>query len=124
VLVQQINKTPKNNFDLAYKYFSILSALNDLGLVKRDLQLLSYAVSLEKDISDIKTDFIKEYDTSLATIGNVISKLYKLRVLVKDKRVVKINPAIGLDFNNDFMLVIKFIHNKEEDNNNNNEDNR
>ena len=120
MLVQQINKTPKNNFDLAYKYFSILSALNDLGLVKRDLQLLSYAVSLEKDISDIKTDFIKEYDTSLATIGNVISKLYKLRVLVKDKRVVKINPSIGLDFNNDFMLVIKFIHNKEEDN----EDNR
>lgn len=120
MLVQQINKTPDSTFDLAYKYFSILSVLNDLGLVKRDLQLLAYSVSLEKDISDIKNDFIKEYNTSLATVGNVISKLYKLRVLRKEKRIVKVNPAIVLDFNKDFMLAIKFVHKKKT----NNEDNR
>jgi hypothetical protein len=119
VLVQQINKIPNNTFDLAYKYFSILSVLNELGLVKRDLQLLAYACSQEQNISDVKKVFIKEYNTSLATVGNIISKLYKLKVLRKEKKEVIINPAIVLDFNEDIMLVIKYIHNKE-----NNEDNR
>lgn len=109
-IVQKINSSPKNAFELAYKYFSIISVLNELGLVKRDLQLLAYAVSQEKNVSDVKIDFVKNYATSLATVGNIISKLYKLSILKKEKRVVKINPAIVLDFSNDLMLGITFKH--------------
>ena len=108
MLIQKIKHTPEDSFDLAYKYFSILSTINEMGLVKRDLQLLAYAVSQEKDVSDVKQEFVKIYNTSMPTVGNIISKLYKLNVLKKEKRVVKINPAIILDFKEDLLLGIKF----------------
>ena len=110
MIVQKLNNPVKDSFSLAYKYFSILSTLNNLNLVKRDCQLLAYAASEKKPISDIKEEFVEKFGTSLATIGNIISKLYALNILQKDKRVVTINPLLLIDFNNDLVMNIKFKH--------------
>ena len=45
-----------------------------------------------------------------STINNIISKLKKLGILVKDGSKVKVNPIIVLDFNKDITLEIKLLH--------------
>jgi hypothetical protein len=110
VVIQKLNSGVDNEFTMAYKYFTILSALNDLDLVKRDVQLLAYAASEKKPISDIKEQFVKKFGTSLATVGNIISKLYKRKILVKDKRIVTITPVLLINFNNNLVLNITLKH--------------
>jgi hypothetical protein len=110
MIVQKINTKIDGSFDLAYRYFFILSTVNSLELVKRDVQLLAYAISENKDVSDIKAEFVEKFGTSMATVGNIISKLYKLNILEKHKRVVKINPVFLFDFNKDLALALTFKH--------------
>lgn len=108
--IQKINTKVKGRYELAYKYFFMISTINDLELVKRDVQLLAYSIAENKPVSDVKKDFVKNYNSSMATVGNIISKLYKLNVLKKDKRTITINPAFLFDFSNDLGLGIKFSH--------------
>lgn len=109
-IVQKLSSPVKDDFEMAYKYFVIMSELNNLDLVKRDLQLLAYAASEKKPISDIKEEFVEKFGTSIATVGNIISKLYKKRVLVKNKRLVEIIPVLDLEFQKNIMLNITLIH--------------
>lgn len=110
MIVQKINIDVKDAYEMSFKYFSILSILNGMNLVKRDVQLLSYAISQDKPISAVKKEFVKKFGTSMATVNNIISKLYKLNILKKHKRVVKINPILLLDFNSDLMMGISLKH--------------
>lgn len=110
MVVQKINKQIEDSFDLAFKYYTILSTINDMGMVKRDIQLISYAISNSKHVSDIKTEFVEKFGTSMATVGNIISKLYRLNVLKKEKRVIKINPLLLFDFEGDLVLQIILKH--------------
>lgn len=111
MIVQKINsKVGGGSFELAYKYFSILSTLNNMNLVKRDMQLIAYSISKDKPINEIKKEFVVEYKSSMATVGNIISKLYSRKVLVKNRREVTVNPALLIDFNQDLGLAINFKH--------------
>lgn len=111
MIVQKLNSKVDGPFELACKYFNVLSILNDLHLVKRDVQLLAYSIEKEATVSEVKKEFVKEFKTSMATVGNIISKLYALKILVKDKRVVTINPVLLFDFKEDLGMVITFKNN-------------
>lgn len=117
MIVQKINVQIADSYELAYKYFHILSVVNDfkykgkpMELVKRDCQLLAYAISENKDVSEVKAEFVKKFGTSMATVGNIISKLYKLNILKKNKRVVSINPVLLFDFTKDLGLGLIMKH--------------
>lgn len=100
----------EDSYDMAYKYYSILSIMNELSLVKRDVQLLAYSVSEKKAVSEVKEEFIEKFGTSMATVGNIISKLYKKGILVKDKKVVSIVEVLNMKFENNFVLGMQLIH--------------
>lgn len=110
MIVQKINRNVEDSFELAFKYYTILSTINDMGMVKRDIQLIAYAISEDKDVSEVKDAFVKKFGSSMATVGNIISKLYRLNVLKKNKRVININPAIMFDFESDLALQIILKH--------------
>ena len=110
MIVQKINTQIDGSFDLAFKYFSILSTINDMEMVKRDIQLIAYSISENKPVSEVKTEFVEKFGSSMATVGNIISKLYKLNILKKNKRVVTVNPKLLFDFNSDLALQIVFKH--------------
>jgi len=111
MIIQKINNPNIDGaFEMAYKYFSILSVINDMGLVNRDIQLLAYAISQKKVVSEIKKEFAEKFNSSMPTIGNIISKLYRLNVLKKDKRLVSVNPALLIDFKQDLGLQIILKH--------------
>jgi len=110
-IVQKLRVTRDDSFLLAEKYYAILSAINNLKLTQREIQLMAFtAISGNMSYKHIREEFCKKHDTTSATINNIISKLKRMGVLVKNGSKVKVNPVILLDFSNNIMLEVKLFH--------------
>ena len=111
ILIQKLRKKEEDAFSIAKRYYTILSAINDLKLTEREIQLIAFAaIRGNMSYANIRKDFCDTFNTSSATINNIISKLKKINVLVKDGTKVKVNPVIILDFNKTLSLEIKLTH--------------
>lgn len=111
IILQKLKKVSDDNYMHAEVYYSILSALNNLKLTQREVQLVAFtAVRGNMSYANVKEEFCKRYNSSSPTISNIISKLKKMHVLVKDGGKIKVNPKISLDFSNDVTLEIKLTH--------------
>lgn len=106
MIVQKLGVTD-NEFLIAEKYYGILSVINNLKLTEREIQLVAFT-AIKGNISNanVREEFCKKYSTSSATINNIISKLKKLGMFIKEKGKVKVNPAIILEFKKDVLLAI------------------
>jgi hypothetical protein len=60
--------------------------------------------------ANVREEFCKKYKTTSPTINNIISKLKKLGIFIKETGKVKINPVIVIDFTKDLTLEIKLQH--------------
>lgn len=111
VILQRLKTIQRDEYSLAEMYYSLLSTVNHLKLTQREIQLIAFtAVRGNISYANIREEFCEKYDTSNPTINNLISKLKKLGVLVKDGSKVKVNPVILLDFTKDLTLEIKLTH--------------
>lgn len=110
-VVQKLKKEEKDVFFSAQRYYTILSAVNDIGLTKREIQLIAFtAIRGNISYSNIRQEFCEKYDSSSPTINNMISKLKRMGILVKDGSKVKVNSKIVLDFEKDVVLQITLKH--------------
>jgi Fe2+ or Zn2+ uptake regulation protein len=111
VVIQKLLKKVEDDYYMAEKYYSIISTINDLKLTQREIQLISFiAVKGNISYSNVKDEFCKRFDSSSATIYNMISKLKKINVLVKDNSKLKVNPIILIDFKKNIKLEIDLQH--------------
>ena len=111
IVLQKLRKAERDDTLLAERYYTILSAVNGLKLTQRELQLLAFgAVRGNISYANIRKDFCEKYGTTNASINNIISRLKKIGVLVKDGTKVKVNPQILLNFDHDITLEIKLVH--------------
>ena len=111
VILQKLRKKEDSDYLLAERYYIILSAVNDLGLTQREIQLMAFtAVRGNISYANIRQEFCEKYGTTNASINNIISRLKKMGVLVKDGGKVKVNPKILLNFENDVTLEIRLVH--------------
>jgi hypothetical protein len=80
-------------------------------LTNREIQLIAFA-AMKGNISyaNIRKEFCEKYDSTSPAINNIISKLKKMGVFVKDGTKVKVNPLILLNFDKDIILQISLIH--------------
>ena len=110
-ILQRLKRQEPDSFQLAEKYYSLLSAINNLKLTQREIQLIAFtAIKGNISYANIRKEFCDKYDTTSPTINNIISKLKKLGILVKDGTKVKVNPVIILNFDKDITLEIKLVH--------------
>ena len=110
-VVQKLKKPIKDNYASAELYYSVLSAINTLKLTQREIQLIAFtAIKGNISYANIREEFCKTYNSSAPTINNIISKLKKMGVFVKDGTKVKVNPLIILNFDNDVVLQITMTH--------------
>jgi hypothetical protein len=58
----------------------------------------------------VREEFCKRYNSTSPSINNIISKLKKVGIFVKENGKVKVNPIIVIDFKNDLTLEIKLVH--------------
>jgi DNA-binding MarR family transcriptional regulator len=110
-IIQKMKSKGPDLFSIAEKYYCILSAINNLKLTQREIQLIAFtAVKGNISYANIRKEFCEKYNSTSPTINNLISKLKKINVLVKDGTKVKVNPVIILDFNKDITLQINLTH--------------
>jgi predicted HTH transcriptional regulator len=111
-IVQKLKKQEQDVYASAQRYYSVMSAVNSLNLTQRELQLVAFtAVKGNISYKNIREEFCEKYKSSAPTINNLISKLKKLGVFVKEGSKVKVNSLINLNFENDVVLEIKIISN-------------
>ena len=111
IILQKLKNISEDSFSLAQKYYAILSAVNNLKLTQREIQLIAFA-AIKGNISyaNIRKEFCEKYNSTEPTINNLISKLKKSKVFIKDGTKVKVNPLIILKFNEDIKLEINLLH--------------
>ena len=108
IIVQKLKRNEKDVLSIAIRYYSILSAINNLHLTEREIQLVAFtAIKGNISYSTNREEFCKLYKSSSPTINNIISKLKKTGVLIKDTSKIKVNPSILLDFSSDIILQTK-----------------
>lgn len=115
--IQKLRKVETEVLTLAQRYYTILSAVNGLKLTEREIQLVSYtAIKGNISYSSNREEFCSLYGSSSATINNIISKLKKINILVKEASKIKVNPVILLDFKKDIYLGVKLeLHEKTQE---------
>lgn len=110
MILQRIKKNVKDEYELAEKYYSILSAINDLKLTEREIQLVAFtAVKGNITYANVREEFCKKHNTTSPTINNIISKLKKIKIFVKENNKVKVNPLIVVDFKKNITLQIQLL---------------
>jgi DNA-binding MarR family transcriptional regulator len=111
MILQRLKKELTNDIDISYRYYSVLSALNDLFLTKREIQLISFiSVFGSISLNENREKFCNSYKTTSATVNNMISKLKRRNLLIKKDGKIVVNPIISLDFSKDVSLEIKILH--------------
>ena len=99
MILQKILINVNTPLEIAEKYFAIMSVVNDLELAKREVQLVAFtAVKGNIHSERSKEEFVRHYNSSLATVGNIISKLSKNSLLKKGKKEVYVNKALLQEF--------------------------
>lgn len=112
IIVQKFLRKVEDNYAMAEKYYSMLSTINDLKLTQREIQLVAFtAIRGNISYSSIREDFCKKYNSTSPTINNIISKLKRIGVFVKDGTKIKVNPVIILPFDENITLELKMEHN-------------
>jgi len=110
-IIQKIGLTEEDALAMARRYYSVLSAMSNSSLTEREIQLIAFtAVRGNISYSTNREEFCTLYKSSSPTINNIISKLKKLGLLVKDGGKIKVNPLYLLDFNNNLVLQLSLFH--------------
>lgn len=111
IIVQRLKNVVNDDMSLAIKYYSILSAINNLNLTQREIQLVAFtAIKGNITYANVREEFCKTYNSTSPTINNIISKLKKIGIFIKENGKVKVNPVITIDFKKDLTLDIKLVH--------------
>jgi hypothetical protein len=111
MIIQRLKKIVDSDMEIAMKYYSILSAINNLHLTEREIQLISFtAIKGNITYANVREEFCKTYNSTSPSINNIISKLKKIGIFIKENGKVKVNPIICIDFTKDIMLEIKLVH--------------
>jgi hypothetical protein len=112
IIVQKFLRKVEDDYAMAEKYYSMLSTINDLKLTQREIQLVAFtAIRGNISYSNIREDFCNKYNSTSPTINNIISKLKRIGVFVKDGTKIKVNPVILLPFTENITLELKMEHN-------------
>ena len=111
MIVQSLKKVVDTDFQLAEKYYSVLFTINNIHLTEREIQLVAFtAIKGNITYANVREEFCRTYNSTSPTINNIISKLKKIGIFVKENGKVKINPKICIDFKKDLMLNIKLVY--------------
>ena len=111
IIIQRLKKSIDTDIQLAEKYYSILSAINNLHLTEREIQLIAFtAIKGNITYANVREEFCRTYNSTSPSINNIISKLKRIGIFIKENGKVKVNPIIVIDFTKDLTLEIKLVH--------------
>ena len=113
ITFQKWKKECGSRMEIAEKYYGMLSILNNLQLTEREIQLIAYS-AIKGNISNanVRNEFCRIYKTSYPTISNMVSRLKKLGIVIKEEnKKIRVHPRFVIDFSNDVILQISLKSN-------------
>ena len=110
IIVQKIAKIVPSDIQKAILYYTVISALNNLNLTRKQLELLAFT-SVRGTITSpsARKEFISMFNSSLASLENIKNKLKRVGWLVEIDRKYRVNPRVNLDFSKDIILQINLV---------------
>lgn len=113
ITIQEIHKTSED-LQKGIIYYQIVSAINNLSLTQREIELLAYT-NKRGTISSItsKKGYISVFGSSLATVNNMICKLKKKKLLIKANRKITVNPQLSPNLSLPIVLKIVLKNDKK-----------
>lgn len=111
MISQKINKTFNSQLDVAIKYYKILNVLNNLQLQQRQIELLAFT-AIKGNISSggKKEEFVQLFRSSKATIGNMVSDLKEIGLLIEEDGKTRVRKEITLDFSDGIYIQLTMKH--------------
>lgn len=107
-MIQKITKTYTTTFDKAYCYYKLVTAVNNIDLTERELQLITF-IALKGNLYSAgnREEFIHTFKSSAHTIYNMVSSLVNLKILHKEnKKSLTVNAQLIPDFSKPLTLVL------------------
>jgi len=100
-----------SEMELAIKWYSIISTLNNFKWAPLEIKLLAYT-AIKGDISSggKRVAFCQLYNISKNSLGNVIWKLTKKFYLLRVDGKIKVHPDLMMNFENDIVLQLNLFH--------------
>lgn len=107
--VQKLKPILDSEFEAAKRYYSVISVLNNLDLKNIELNLLAH-MAVRGSISNTnnKELFCTIFNSTKASINNVINRLTKRGLLHKIDNKVRIIPQIDLNFKEPVVIKVTF----------------
>jgi hypothetical protein len=108
VVVQKLNKQEDSEINLAIRYFSIIAAISNIHLTKKQIELLALT-SIKGTISSggARQEFIEIFDSSKASFENLKHSLVIRGLIVKQEGKHKVIPSLCPDFRHNLLLQVK-----------------
>ena len=106
--IQRLNIGVSDQYEAAFKYYQILNVVNSLELTDSEIQLIAFS-AIKGNITDkeIREEFCSLYKTTVATINNMVYRMKKKDIFLKEGKKIFVNPQINqLDFSKTFGLVM------------------
>ena len=104
-VIQKWKRVFDDKEKVAYKYFSLLSSFNDIHLTEKELQLLTHIALNGITSQSAKKGFLERYSTTAPVLNNLISSLYRKKMLVKSDGRIRIHEKIDVDFSKNDNMV-------------------
>lgn len=111
----RIKKKYDSSLDLAVKWYSIISILNNFYWSPLETKLIAF-IAIKGDISSggRKEAFCEWTGSTKASVANIISKLSKgLAFLVKTNGRIKVHPELLINFEGDVFSQLILEHVRE-----------
>lgn len=113
IVIQKIRKKYSTPVEVAMKYYSVLSVLNNLNLTEREVQILAFTVNRGTISSGgAKESFFQMFGSTRASLGNMLGHMIKRGLLVKIDNRITVNPVLKLDFEKSLILQITLRNGK------------
>lgn len=110
VVVQKLMKKVKDETEVAIIYYRLISALNNLKLSAKQIELLAFT-AVRGTITPLKArkEFVKLFNSSINSVENLKGKLVKRGLLVKEGGLYKVRKELALDFSGEIWLQLKLM---------------
>lgn len=103
----KIKKNFKDDLEAAYKFYRILSVLNDFKLTPLEIKIIAYTVVRGNLSSGTSKDkFVKIYNSTKSSIIKTIPKLIKEKYLVREHRKIFVNPSLFFNLKERIILQL------------------
>lgn len=112
----KIRKKYKDQLELAVKYYTILSALNDFNWTDMEIHLIAFmAIKGNINAGGAKEAFLQWYGSSTKGSVTRLTSVLKLKgILIKDKRKLLLHPELQINpLTEGFVLQLNMFYDKD-----------